>query len=318
MSGQLWRRLRSVFLVAGTSILFATGCGSKYFVLNPAGPVAQKELHVIEWSAILTLIVIVPTLVLLAVIVWRYRDKPGNKARYTPEWSESKKLEFVWWGIPILIIAILGAYTGKVTFALTQPPQKDAKPITIYVTSLDWKWLFQYPGQKVATVNYVEIPTGVPVNFELTSDAPMNSFWIPSLGGQEYTMPGMATRLWLEADKGGTYYGHGANFTGKGFADMSFSVIATSQSQFNQWVSQVKAASPALTKAMYQKLKQPSTVGKISYSSFPPNLFNDTIWAEGGQYMQNAMPSNSSTVATPTNGAMSGMAGMNQDQKDAK
>jgi cytochrome o ubiquinol oxidase subunit 2/cytochrome aa3-600 menaquinol oxidase subunit 2 len=297
MKGQQWQRLRSVFLVAGVSVLFATGCGSKYFVLHPAGPVGAKELHLIAWSAILTLIVIVPVLLLLAFIIWRYRDRPGSTAKYTPEWAESKKLEIVWWGIPIVIIAILGVYTGKVTFSLTQPPERNAKPITIYVTSLDWKWLFQYPGQKVATVNYAEIPTGVPVNFELTSDAPMNSFWVPSLGGQEYTMPGMATRLWLEADKAGTYYGHGANFTGKGFADMSFDVVAEPQAKFNHWVKQVKSSASALTKAGYKKLKQPGTVGKISYSSFPPNLFNDTIWAEGGRYMQNAMPSGSSTVA---------------------
>ncbi|WP_067622509.1 ubiquinol oxidase subunit II [Alicyclobacillus acidiphilus] len=298
MKQGVWRRWSAISIVATGAIVLTSGCGSKYFVLHPAGPVGEKELHVILWSAVLTLLVIVPVLMLLAWIVWRYRDRPNNKAKYTPEWSESRLLEIVWWGIPIVIIGILGVYTGKVTFALTQPPEKDAKPLTVYVTSLDWKWLFQYPGQKIATVNYLNIPTGVPINFELTSDAPMNSFWVPSLGGQEYTMPGMATRLWLEADKPGTYYGHGANFTGSGFADMSFHVKAESPAQFNAWVKSVRASAHPLTTAGYKQLRKPSTVGDLTFSSFPPNLFNNTVWAEGGRYMQNSMPSMSSTVST--------------------
>ncbi|EJY54433.1 cytochrome c oxidase subunit II [Alicyclobacillus hesperidum URH17-3-68] len=291
-TGHSPRRAKSLtFLSAALLVLFATGCGRQYMVLDPAGPVGREELHLIVMSAILVGIVIIPVLILLFYIVWRYRDKPGNTAPYTPKWSESKGLEVVWWGIPIVIVGVLGAFTAKTTFALTKPPAEsaDVTPITIQVTSLDWKWLFQYPGQGIATVNYAEIPTGVPIQFELTSDAPMNSFWVPQLGGQEYTMPGMAMRLWLEADKAGTYYGHGANFTGAGFAHMDFNVIATSDSNFEAWVKQVKASSPALTKAGYAQLKEPSVIGTKSYSSFPPGLFNGTIWADGGQYMPNMM-----------------------------
>lgn len=297
------RRTRRVFLATALTVLLATGCGPQYMVLDPAGPVGREELHLIILSAILVGIVIVPVLILLVFIVWRYRDKPGNTAPYLPKWSESKVLEITWWGIPILILTVLGVVTAKTTFALVKPPAQvqQVTPITIQVTSLDWKWLFQYPGQKIATVNYAEIPTGVPIQFELTADAPMNSFWVPQLGGQEYTMPGMAMRLWLEADQAGTYYGHGANFTGAGFAHMNFNVIATSDAKFNAWVKQVKSSAPALTKAGYAQLRKPSVVGTKEYASFPPGLFNDTVWAEGGQYMTGMM----GQTGTPSPGASS-------------
>ncbi|MCL6593543.1 MAG: cytochrome c oxidase subunit II, partial [Alicyclobacillus sp.] len=232
-------RRRPVWLAAALAALLLSGCSPQYVVLNPAGPVGREELHLIELSFALVMIVVIPVLILLFYIVWRYRDRPDNKAPYKPEWSESKALETVWWAIPIVIVGVLGFYTGKTTFALVQPPETDTQPLTVQVTSLDWKWLFQYPGQNVATVNYVEIPVGVPIQFELTADAPMNSFWVPQLGGQEYTMPGMAMRLWLQADKPGTYYGTGANFTGEGFAHMQFQVVAVPQAQFDAWVKQV-------------------------------------------------------------------------------
>jgi len=281
------RRFHPVLWTAALATVVLTGCGPRYMVLDPAGPVGREEMHLIILSVILTAIVIVPVLLLLVYIVWRYRDKPGNTAPYRPQWADSRTLEIIWWGIPILIVGVLGTVTARTTFALVQPPESNVKPITIDVTSLDWKWLFQYPGEKVATVNYVKIPTGVPVDFVLTSDAPMNSFWVPQLGGQEYTMPGMAMRLWLQADKPGTYYGHGANFTGTGFAHMDFNVIATSETAFNAWVNQVKSSSPALTKAGYAELKKPGLMGTSQYSSFPPGLFDDTVWADGGQYMPN-------------------------------
>lgn len=277
-------------------------------VLAPAGPVGREELRLIVLTAILTAVVVIPVLCLLVFIVWRYRDRPGNNAPYKPTWSESRTLEVVWWGVPIIIVGVLGVVTGKTTFALQKPPESNVNPLTIQVTSLDWKWLFQYPGQQVATVNYVKIPTGVPINFVLTSDAPMNSFWVPQLGGQEYTMPGMAMRLWLQADTPATYYGHGANFTGKGFAHMNFNVIAVSDTAFNAWVRQVKSSAPALTMADYKKLKQPSVMGVTQYSSFPPGLFDNTVWANGGRYMPSMI--NQPGGANPSSRPMTGMTGM--------
>ncbi|WP_051322234.1 cytochrome aa3 quinol oxidase subunit II [Alicyclobacillus contaminans] len=302
-------------MVAAMAVLL-TGCSPEYVVFNPVGPVAKTELHLIILSTILVAIVVIPVLILLAVIVYRYRDKPGNNAPYSPQWVDSKKLEIVWWGIPIIIIAILGAFTAKTTFSLTKPPENNVKPITIQVVSLNWKWLFEYPDQKIATVNYVNIPTGVPVQFELTSDAPMNSFWIPQLGGQEYTMPGMAMRLWLQADKPGTYSGYGANFSGEGFAHMNFKVNSMSEADFTNWVNQVKSSSPALTMAGYNQLKQDSLAKQQSYSSYPPGLFNDVVMQNGGQYMYKQQMPGASDSTGNSSGSMD-MSNMDMGNSDS-
>ncbi|CAM3846109.1 cytochrome c oxidase subunit II [Alicyclobacillus pomorum] len=266
--------------------LLATGCSPQVVMLHPVGPVGRIEERLIILSIVLVTIVIVPVFVLLWYIVRRYRDVPGNDAPYRPEFSESRTLEIVWWGVPILIIGILAVFTARDTFALTKPPERSAPPLTVQVTSLDWKWLFQYPGQKIATVNYCYIPTNRPIQFILTANAPMNSFWVPQLGGQEYTMPGMAMQLWLQADKPGVYHGRGAQFTGKGFAHMTFDVTATSQAQFDAWAKQIQKTAPALTEAGYTNLAHPGLVGKMSFSSYPPNIFHDVIMKEGGMYMK--------------------------------
>lgn len=266
-----------------------SGCGERVMVFSPVGPVGRIEQRLIVTSIVLTAIVVIPVILLLWYILTKYRDRPDNTADYEPEWSESTTLEVIWWAIPIVIIGVLGAFTARDTFALTRPPERNATPLTIQVTSLDWKWLFQYPGQQVATVNYCYIPVGRPIQFVLTSNAPINSFWVPRLGGQEYTMPGMAMRLWLQADKPGKYFGSGANFTGHGFAHMTFSVRAVPQRQFNGWVQQVKHTSPALTEAGYNKLVQPSIVREMSFSSYPPDSFKRIIMKDGGMYMKHDM-----------------------------
>ncbi|WDM02708.1 cytochrome ubiquinol oxidase subunit II [Alicyclobacillus cycloheptanicus] len=268
--------------LAGTTLL--SGCGRQFMVLDPSGPVGTRELHLILLSAGLMAVVIVPALVLFAWILVRYRDKPGNKARFAPNWAENRTLEVIWWGIPIVLIAVIGVFTAKDIYALTKPPEKNVQPLTIDVVSLDWKWLFLYPGQHIATVNYAEIPTGVPVQFVLTSDAPMNSFWVPALGGQVYTMPGMAMKLWLQADKDGDYYGHGANFTGAGFAKMQFDILSRPKADFDQWVTKVQSGTAKLTDAGYARLKKPSNVGEQSYAAFPSGLFNKIVTTDGGKY----------------------------------
>lgn len=283
MNSRWWKGL----VLGAFGLLALSGCSEKFPVLHPVGPVGEQELFLIKFSTLLAAIVVIPVIALLIFIVYRYRDKPDNQAPYQPEWSESKTLEFVWWAIPILIIGILGAVTAKQTFALTHPPKNSGEPLTIQVTSLDWKWVFMYPDQHIATVNYAEIPAGRPIQFVLTADAPMNSFWVPALGGQEYAMPGMAMRLWLQADKTGTYKGKGANFTGKGFAHMTFDVKSVNESDFNKWVADVKKSAPALTKAGYKELRKPSVMGKKSFSSYPKDLFMDTVMKNGGKYMNN-------------------------------
>lgn len=277
---------KRVFVLLTLASVLLTGCGREFLVLNPAGPVAEVEKRLIVISTILVLIVIIPVIGLFAYIVNKYRDRPGNTAPYDPEWSESRSLEVIWWGIPILIIGILGTLTARDTFALTRPPAPPKGPMTVEVMSLNWKWYFQYPEQKVATVNYCVIPTNRPVQFVLTADAPMNSFWVPELGGQEYTMPGMAMRLWLQANKPGTYFGHGANFTGEGYAHMKFNVVAKPQDQFNTWVQQTRQGSPALTMAGFQNLVHPGLVQQLSFSSYPQGIFQDTVKQSGGMYMK--------------------------------
>ncbi|MEK3913161.1 ubiquinol oxidase subunit II [Paenibacillus sp. FSL H7-0331] len=268
------------------SIVLLTGCSEQFIVLDPKGPVGAAQKDLIWISTLLCSVVIVPVLLLSGFILWRYREKAGSKATYAPDWAHSTKLEVIWWGIPIIIIIILGLVTAKYTYALepSKPLVSDKKPITVQVTSMDWKWLFQYPEQGIATVNYLQIPQGVPVKFELTSATAMNSFWIPQLGGQIYTMSGMAMTLFLQADEPGQYFGSGANFNGRDFAQMTFKVDATSQEAFDAWVKKTKTASPALTMDGYTKLAEPGPANVQYFSSFPTGLFERIVtqYAVGG------------------------------------
>lgn len=260
-------------------MFFTTGCTEKYMVLDPKGPIGAQQKDLMIVSTLLCLVVIVPVLILTAVIVWRYRDRKGRKAAYTPNWEHSTTLEAIWWGIPIIIIITIGIITVRYTYSLepSKPLESEATPITIQVTNLDWKWLFQYPEQGIATVNYIQFPEDVPIRFEITSDAPMNSFWIPQLGGQMYAMSGMAMVLHLQADEQGEYMGSGANFTGRDFANMYFTAKATSQDSFEQWVKEVKGTAPVLTLDGYKKLAEQGTSPVQSFSAFPEGLFEMTV-----------------------------------------
>ena len=278
------RHLRKYSILLFAAVLLVSGCGQGVWVMDPVGPVGRVEKQLIELSIVLVLIVVIPVIALLAYIVYRYRDRPGNNAPYNPHWSDSTALEVVWWSIPIIIVSILGTATVKDTYALTHPPERNTRPLTVEVTSLDWKWLFEYPEQHIATVNYCTIPTNRPIQFVLTANAPMNSFWVPQLGGQEYTMPGMAMRLWLQADRIGVFYGHGANFTGRGFAHMQFDVIAKRSADFDRWAQSVKRSAPPLTLTGYRSLARQSLMPKMSYSSYPIGEFRKNFVKEGGMY----------------------------------
>jgi heme/copper-type cytochrome/quinol oxidase subunit 2 len=189
--------------------------------------------------------------------------------------------------LPVVLLTIIAIPTVKQTFALTKLP-KAKDPVTIDVTSLTWKWMFEYPGQKIATVNYVEIPAGVPVLFELTADSPMNTFWVPQLGGMEYTMPNRVLPLWLEADKPGTYWGHSGQFSGLEFEKMFFTVKAVPMAQFKAWAAHVRRTAPPMTQADYKALLQQNTVGTQTYSSYPSYTFPTVangFTLKGGMYM---------------------------------
>ncbi|XID91190.1 ubiquinol oxidase subunit II [Paenibacillaceae bacterium WGS1546] len=279
------RRLTAVLTMMATAVLL-TGCAENVVVLNPKGEIGKHQLDLIVIASILCAIVLVPVLILTFYLVWKYRHRPDkpNRAKYDPTWEHSTKLEAIWWSIPIVIIAILGAVTIRYTYMLepSKPIKHEAEPIVIQVTSLEWKWLFKYPEQGIASVNYLQFPDNVPIQFQLTSDAPMNSFWIPQLGGQIYTMSGMAMKLHLIANEPGTYMGMSANFSGKEFGKMHFEAKATSQEEFDEWVESVKRSSPPLTVEGYEELAAPGVSNVQTYSSIPEGLFERIVTKYGG------------------------------------
>jgi len=235
-------------------------------ILNPQGEIANKQRDLLVFTFMLGMIIVVPVFAMTFYIAWKYRA--GNKkAKYQPEWDHSKAAEAVWWGVPIVLILILSIVTWKTSHDLD--PYKtlasSAKPVEIQAVALEWKWLFIYPEQNIATVNYLQIPEKRPINFKITADAPMNSFWIPKLGGQVYAMAGMQTKLHLMADRPGVFRGSSSNISGKGFAGMNFEVRASSQADFDAWVSEVKRSSNILGQKEYDELAKPSENHKVTY-----------------------------------------------------
>lgn len=248
-------------------------------VLNPSGPVAQKERGLIIFVLALSLIIVIPVFVLLFAFAWRYRE--GNsKAKYSPNLDHSVLAETVWWLVPTALIVVFSVVAWRSSHTLD--PYKElsskVKPMTIQVVALDWKWLFIYPQQNIATVNYLQFPINTPLNFQITSDAPMNSFWIPQLGGQIYAMPGMSTQLHLMASKYGSFRGSSANISGEGFAGMDFTAKATSETDFMAWTEQVRKAPALLDVSAYNLLAKPSSNNPVSYySSEQPSLYSDVV-----------------------------------------
>lgn len=247
-------------------------------VLVPAGTIGAQQRSLIVFALTLSLVVVVPVFIMLFTFAWRYRE--GNqKAKYSPEWSHSRTLETIWWAVPSALILVLSVLAWRSAHELDpfKPLASTKKPLTVQVVALQWKWLFIYPGQHVATVNYVPLPVDRPINFVITADAPMNSFWIPQLGGQVYAMSGMSTQLHLEASKAGDYRGSSANISGTGFAGMSFTAEARSPQDFRQWAMQAQHSKQRLTEADYLKLAKPSQQNpRATYSHVQANLY-DTI-----------------------------------------
>lgn len=235
-------------------------------VLQPQGEVAAKQRDLIVFTLGLSLIVVVPVFTLLFYFAWKYRE--GNRAaRYMPEWDGNKWLEIIWWGIPCIIIGILSVVTWQTSHSLDpyKPLVSDVKPVKVQVVAMQWKWLFIYPELGIATTNDLRFLEKTPLNLEITADAPMNSFWIPSLGGQVYAMSGMTTKLHLSANTIGEYKGSSANISGEGYADMAFTARSLSDADFNEWVARVKTTGGALDMGRYEVLAQPSIVKEPGY-----------------------------------------------------
>lgn len=271
-----------IFLLLGIDILLFVKIlvnGSNIAVLNPKGIIALQERNLMSIAFVLMLLVIIPLFVFTFFIAWKYRAS-NTKAAYAPDSDHNTKLEFLWWAMPAVIILTLAVITWKSTHELDpyKPLKVSVRPITIQVIALQWKWLFIYPEQNIAAVNFIQFPERTPINFELTADAPMNSFWIPSLGGQIYAMAGMRTQLHLIADSPGDFAGSAAEISGRGFSGMKFIARASSQADFDAWVQSIKQSSNTLDLTEYNNLTEPSENNPVVfYSSTGENLYNKII-----------------------------------------
>lgn len=247
-------------------------------MLNPAGVIALKERNLMAFTVMLGAVVIIPVFIMATAIAWRYRES-NTKAVYKPDWAMNHTAEAIWWGIPIILILILSIVTWNSTHNLDpyKPLPGHDKSLTVQVVSLDWKWLFIYPEQDIATVNFVQFPTDTSVKFELTSDTVMNSFWIPKLSGQLYAMPGMVTKLHLNATEFGDFKGSSANISGKGFAGMKFVARASSQADFDSWVAETKQTPTTLDHEAYAALAKQSENNPASYYGTVSDDLYDTI-----------------------------------------
>jgi len=253
-------------------------------VLNPQGTIASQERGLIIFTIILSLVVVIPVFTLLGLIAWKYREKNTNKTTYRPNWDGSRLFETIWWGVPCIIILVLCVVTWQTSHQLDpyKPLNSDVKPITVQVVALQWKWLFIYPDQHIASVNLLEIPEKTPINFQITSDAPMNAFWIPNLGSQVYAMSGMSAQLHLMADTTGDYPGSSSNISGTHFADMKFTARAVSSSDFDTWTTRVQQSS-MFAWDEYKSLAQPGVLAQpASYDLTDSNLYAEII----AQYLQ--------------------------------
>ena len=261
-----------------------------YVFFHPQGPVARAELHLFVLVAAIMGAVSLLVFALVAIAVVRFRERPDRPARpapYTPEYEGNRRLELLWFLIPTALVALIAVPMATQTFRLAHVPG-GSDPLVVDVTSLTWKWLFEEPGQHIATVNYVVVPAGQPILFRLTADSAMNAFWVPALGGMEYNMPGEVLPLWLEAGKPGTYWGHSGQFSGVGFEKMFFTVRALPARGFSAWVRQVHRTAKPMTMSAYNRLLVFGTSGERTYSAYPAGTFPSRasgFGLVGGQYV---------------------------------
>jgi cytochrome o ubiquinol oxidase subunit 2 len=272
----------------------ATLGGCSQGVLDPKGPVAAAERLILFNSLGIMLAIVIPTILATLGVAWWFRSS-NARARYLPNFEYSGRLEILVWSVPAMTVLLVGgvAWVGSHDLDPSKPIASAAKPLSVQVVSLDWKWLFIYPDQGIATVNQLTIPVGTPVSFELTSAGVMNSFFVPQLGSQIYTMAGMMTRLHVQADHPGTYAGLSAQFSGDGFADMRFNVEAVPAESFAQWVDATRNTGPVLDAPAYADLAKPTqAVAPFTYRSVAPSLFKGilTVGMEPGGRSQLTHP----------------------------
>jgi cytochrome o ubiquinol oxidase subunit 2 len=245
-------------------------------ILDPIGPVGADDAQILIDATLIMLVIVVPTILLAFFIAWRYRAS-NTKAEYLPYWSYSGRIEAVVWSIPILTIMFIGGVIIIGTYRLDpfRPLESPVPPIEVQVVSLDWKWLFIYPEQRIATVNHLVIPAGRPVNFKLTSGSVLNTFFVPQLGSMIYTMPGMVSQLHLQADRPAVTWGQSSHFSGDGFSDMQFQVRSVPAAEFAAWAQGARGAAPVLDRAAYTELaRQSHRNPPVTFGNVDPNLFH--------------------------------------------
>lgn len=267
--------LKAVFFLAACFSL--TGCDLVLF--DPKGPIAEQQMDIIITSIWVMLIVVIPVTIMGVWFPFKYRAS-NTKSEYKPHWEHSNLIEAIVWTIPIIIIIVLGVITYKTSYSLDprEPIKSDKPTMVIQVVAMDWKWLFIYPEEGIATVNEMAMPIDTPVEFLVTSDTVMNSFFIPHLGTQIYAMSGMENRVHLMASEEGVYPGISANYSGFGFAGMKFSTIATSEQGYADWVNKVKRAPEPLSTERFKQLQEKSRdVKPMHFSSVNPLLFTEII-----------------------------------------
>lgn len=277
---ELLKKLRGLLLMS--PLLLLGGC--EMVVLNPSGDVAVQQGRLIVVSTILMLLIIVPVIAMTVFFAWKYRAS-NKDAEYKPEWDHSTQLELAIWAAPLLIIIALGAITWISTHTLdpyralrriddTRPMPANVKPLEIEVVALDWKWLFIYPEQGIATVNELAAPVDRPIKFRITSSNVMNSFYVPALAGMIYAMPGMETKLHAVINKAGEYEGFSANYSGAGFSKMRFKFHGLADADFDKWVQTNKGAGGTLDRTGYLQLEQPSEADPVRrWSTVSSDLF---------------------------------------------
>ena len=264
-------------MVVGAAL--SAGACDRAVVLNPKGPIADAERGLLIDAFSVMLIVVVPVIVMALLFAWRYRASNRN-ARYTPTWAYSARIDAVVWLVPALIVIAVGVLVWRSTHRLDPYREiaSDVPPLDIQVVAQDWKWLFIYPEQGIAVVNQMAIPSGRPISLRITSDTVMNSFYVPALAGQIYAMAGMQTRLQMLANAPGKFVGRNTQYSGGGFSDQFFEVLATSPADFDAWVAKAKQAPGKLDGAAYAKLAEKSRLVPIAYySAVEPRLFDSII-----------------------------------------
>jgi cytochrome o ubiquinol oxidase subunit 2 len=270
----------AVLAIVLTGAAMLGGCSEG--VLDPKGPVAAAERLILFNSLGIMLAIVIPTILATLGVAWWFRSS-NSRARYLPSFEFSGRLEILVWSIPAMTVLLVGgvAWVGSHDLDPRKLLSSTVKPVRVQVVSLDWKWLFIYPDQGIATVNQLTIPVGTPVSFELTSSGVMNSFFVPQLGSQIYTMAGMITRLHLQADLSGSYRGMSAQFSGEGFADMYFNVDAVAPEKFSDWVEATRNLGAELNVATYAELAKPSAkVPPFTYRAVAPGLFDSILVSE--------------------------------------